>query len=158
MVEEKCIYLKVHSQKENNFETKISGGIYFSYPFLYDFIININVRQTDLREDYDLKKMDNLNKGANVHVTFSHTRIDAYYELVSSCFFVQIVNHLHLLRTLADSVSTFMNDLKLLGVTVRVLIMRYFEFARRVEKYGYAGTDFGITATSFVITERGIYG
>jgi hypothetical protein len=44
-----------------------------------------------------------------------------------------------------------MNSFKLLGVAERALVMLFTEFARRVEENGCAGTDYGTTASLFVI-------
>ena len=66
----------------------------------------------------------------------------------------QLGNHSNLLQTLADSVSAFMNDLELLGVADRVVIMTFSEFGRRVEQNGSAGTDHGTAAPLFVIGQN----
>jgi len=63
----------------------------------------------------------------------------------------QLGGHANLLQNLANSVSAFMQDLKLLGVADRVVVMTFSEFGRRVEQNGSAGTDHGTAAPLFVI-------
>jgi len=63
----------------------------------------------------------------------------------------QLNGHANLLQNLANSVSAFMQDLKLLGVADRVVVMTFSEFGRRVEQNGSAGTDHGTAAPLFVI-------
>ncbi len=63
----------------------------------------------------------------------------------------QLNSQASLLQNLANSVSAFMKDLKLLGVAERVVLMTFSEFGRRVEQNGSAGTDHGTAAPLFVI-------
>jgi len=63
----------------------------------------------------------------------------------------QLNSHANLLQNLANSVSAFIQDLKLLGVADRVVVMTFSEFGRRVEQNGSAGTDHGTAAPLFVI-------
>jgi uncharacterized protein (DUF1501 family) len=63
-------------------------------------------------------------------------------------------SHANLLQNLANSVSAFMQDLKLLGVADRVVVMTFSEFGRRVEQNGSAGTDHGTAAPLFVIGQN----
>ena len=63
----------------------------------------------------------------------------------------QLNGHANLLQNLAGSVSAFIQDLKLLGVVDRVVVMTFSEFGRRVEQNGSAGTDHGTAAPLFVL-------
>jgi uncharacterized protein (DUF1501 family) len=63
----------------------------------------------------------------------------------------QLGGHANLLQNVANSVSAFNQDLKLLGVADRVVVMTFSEFGRRVEQNGSAGTDHGTAAPLFVI-------
>jgi len=60
-------------------------------------------------------------------------------------------SHANLLQNLSSSVSSFLEDLKLLGVADRVVVMTFSEFGRRVEQNGSAGTDHGTAAPLFVL-------
>ena len=54
--------------------------------------------------------------------------------------------HATLLRTLAESVSAFQQDLKLLGIEERVLGLTFSEFGRRIRSNDSLGTDHGTAA------------
>ncbi len=66
----------------------------------------------------------------------------------------QLGSHANLLQNLANSVSAFMQDLKLLGAADRVVVMTFSEFGRRVEQNGSGGTDHGTAAPLFVIGQN----
>lgn len=55
-----------------------------------------------------------------------------------------------LLSMLAEAISTFQQDIELMGVADRVLGMTYSEFGRRVNQNGSSGTDHGTCAPMFV--------
>jgi uncharacterized protein (DUF1501 family) len=63
----------------------------------------------------------------------------------------QANSHANLLQNLSGSVSSFIQDLKLLGVADRVVVMTFSEFGRRVEQNGSGGTDHGTAAPLFVL-------
>jgi uncharacterized protein (DUF1501 family) len=73
----------------------------------------------------------------------------------------QLGRHANLLSNLSQSVTAFHNDLKLLGVDDRVVLMTFSEFGRTVEQNGSGGTDHGSAAPLFVMGKNvngGIYG
>lgn len=61
----------------------------------------------------------------------------------------QLQRHTELLTTLSEAIKAFTQDLKLLGVSKRVIGMTYSEFGRRVNENG-SGTDHGMASTHFV--------
>jgi uncharacterized protein (DUF1501 family) len=66
-----------------------------------------------------------------------------------------------LLKTLADGLAAFYNDLAAHGKANDVVIMTWSEFGRRVEENGNEGTDHGTAAPLFVLgngVNGGIYG
>jgi len=70
-------------------------------------------------------------------------------------------SHANLLQNLSDSVSAFIQDLKLMGEGDRAVVMTFSEFGRRVEQNGSGGTDHGTAAPLFVIGQNvngGIFG
>ncbi len=138
---------------QNYFFSYISGGIYFSNTSLEKFIININVREADLKKVYTLKKISDRDIRGTVQSLSRYTQqgIDTRDEVIVRYFWGQERNHLYLLQTFAGSVSAFMNCYKLLGAAERALVMLISEFTRRVEENGCAGTDYGTTASLFVI-------
>jgi uncharacterized protein (DUF1501 family) len=69
----------------------------------------------------------------------------------------QANSHANLLTGLAEAIAAFQDDLKLLGIEDRVVLMTFSEFGRRVEQNGSAGTDHGTAAPLFVIG-RNVYG
>lgn len=110
------------------------------------------MRKADLKEVYTQKKINHKDIGAMIQ-SFSYNSqkdIDINDGAIVSCFLGQ-ENHLYLLQTFADSVSAFINCFKLLGVSRKSTDYVIYEFARRVEKNGSAGTDYGTTALLFVI-------
>jgi hypothetical protein len=107
------------------------------------------VRKADLKEVYTLRKISDKDIGASVH-NYIQKDNDIHDEAIVRHFWGQ-ENHLNLLQTFAGSVSAFMNCFKLLGAAERALVMLIFQFARRVEENGCAGTDYGTTASLFVI-------
>ena len=62
----------------------------------------------------------------------------------------QAGQHQRLLRELGDSVKAFMDDLKEMGASDRVLLMTFSEFGRRVTENANGGTDHGAAAPMFV--------
>ncbi len=58
--------------------------------------------------------------------------------------------HAELLENLGDSVSAFMKDIELLGLSQRVLGMTFSEFGRRIKSNGSFGTDHGAAAPLFL--------
>ncbi len=58
--------------------------------------------------------------------------------------------HATLLQYLSDGIKSFMDDLKGLGVSKKVLGMTYSEFGRRIKANASGGTDHGTTAPMFV--------
>ena len=69
----------------------------------------------------------------------------------------QANSHANLLTGVAEAIEAFQNDLKLLGIDDRVVLMTFSEFGRRLEQNGSAGTDHGTAAPLFVIG-RNVYG
>jgi uncharacterized protein (DUF1501 family) len=70
-------------------------------------------------------------------------------------------NHANLLNSVAQAIEAFQNDLKLLGIDDRVVLMTFSEFGRRLDQNGSAGTDHGTAAPLFVIGKNvygGVYG
>ncbi len=110
------------------------------------------MRKTNLKEVYTLRKISDRDIGATVHSLsrYSQQNIDTHDEVIVWYFLGQ-ENHLYLLPTFAGSVSAFMNCFKLLGAAERALVMLFSEFARRVEENGCVETDYGTTASLFVI-------
>jgi uncharacterized protein (DUF1501 family) len=69
--------------------------------------------------------------------------------------------HATLMKTLADSLSAFYNDLTQHGKVDDVVVMTWSEFGRRVEENGSLGTDHGTAAPMFVLgnsINKGIFG
>ncbi len=62
-------------------------------------------------------------------------------------------NHATLLKQTSDAIAAFMNDLKFLGVSKRVLGMTFSEFGRRIVSNGSMGTDHGAAQPVFVFGE-----
>ena len=70
-------------------------------------------------------------------------------------------SHSNLLGGVAQAIEAFQNDLKLLGIADRVVLMTFSEFGRRVDQNGSGGTDHGTAAPLFVIGKNvygGVYG
>ena len=63
----------------------------------------------------------------------------------------QTGSHANLLGGVAEAIAAFQQDVELLGVADRVVLMTLSEFGRRVEQNGSAGTDHGTAAPLFVI-------
>ncbi len=65
--------------------------------------------------------------------------------------------HATLLKTVADAVAAFTNDLAVQNLAERVTVMTFSEFGRRVNQNGITGTDHGTAAPLFVVgkTVRG---
>lgn len=61
--------------------------------------------------------------------------------------------HEYLLRSMADAIHTFQQDLKLLGISERVAGMCFSEFGRRVNQNASQGTDHGTAAPVFLFGE-----
>jgi hypothetical protein len=110
------------------------------------------VRKADLKKVYTLKKISDKDIGKTVNslCRFDQQGIGICDEVIVRYFLGQ-KNHLYLLQTFAGSVSAFMNCFKLLGAAERALVILIYQFARRVEENGCAGTDYGTTASLFVI-------
>ncbi|MBA2288402.1 MAG: DUF1501 domain-containing protein [Ktedonobacteraceae bacterium] len=73
----------------------------------------------------------------------------------------QQATHALLMKTLADGLSAFYNDLQQQNKADNVVIMTWSEFGRRVEENGSLGTDHGTAAPLFVLgkaVNRGIFG
>lgn len=71
---------------------------------------------------------------------------------------LQVVNdnpaqgvHANLLKTLADALKAFQDDLAALGFEERVLTVTFSEFGRKVKENGNFGTDHGTIAPMFVM-------
>ena len=62
----------------------------------------------------------------------------------------QVGQHERLLRELGDSVKAFVDDLKGMGASDRVLLMTFSEFGRRVSENASGGTDHGAAAPMFL--------
>ena len=69
----------------------------------------------------------------------------------------QAGGHANLLSGVAQAIEAFQEDIKLLGVQDRVVLMTFSEFGRRVNQNGSAGTDHGTAAPLFIIG-RNVYG
>jgi len=67
-------------------------------------------------------------------------------------------NHANLLRSLDQSVTSFMADLKFQGVDDRVVGMTFSEFGRRIVSNASSGTDHGAAAPMFVFGNEVIGG
>jgi hypothetical protein len=91
------------------------------------------------------------NKGAFTHNFSWYTSNDNIDDELIVSYFLGEDNHLYLLQTFAGSVSAFMSCFELLGVSRKSTGYVFSEFARRVEQNGCAGTDYGTTASLFVI-------
>lgn len=63
----------------------------------------------------------------------------------------QAADHERLLKGLGDAISTFMDEMALLGKSEKVTVMVFSEFGRRVRENGSAGTDHGAAAPMFVV-------
>jgi uncharacterized protein (DUF1501 family) len=73
----------------------------------------------------------------------------------------QKATHDTLMKTFADGVAAFYDDLALHGKADTVVVMTWSEFGRRVEENGSAGTDHGTAAPMFVLgnpVNKGIFG
>jgi uncharacterized protein (DUF1501 family) len=73
----------------------------------------------------------------------------------------QQATHAALMKTLADGLSAFYEDLSNHGKADKVVIMTWSEFGRRVEENGSQGTDHGTAAPMFVLgnpVNKGIFG
>lgn len=69
--------------------------------------------------------------------------------------------HANLMRSIADSVSAFLEDLKTDGLDEKVLIMTFSEFGRTLGENGSNGTDHGKGGSLMVFgtgIKRGVYG
>jgi len=62
-------------------------------------------------------------------------------------------NHAILLAKVSDAIKAFMDDLKFLGASKRVVGMTFSEFGRRIKSNSSAGTDHGAAAPLFVFGE-----
>ncbi len=58
----------------------------------------------------------------------------------------QQYDHAELLRTLAEAVKAFVDDLTTAGLDDRVLLLAFSEFGRRAQENGSEGTDHGAAA------------
>ncbi|MEO7454006.1 MAG: DUF1501 domain-containing protein [Fimbriimonadales bacterium] len=63
----------------------------------------------------------------------------------------QATDHPRLLKGLGDALSTFMDEMALLGKSEKVTVMVFSEFGRRVRENGSQGTDHGAAAPMFVV-------
>ena len=73
----------------------------------------------------------------------------------------QLNSQANVLSDVAEAVAAFEEDIKLLGVADRVVLMTFSEFGRRVNQNSSGGTDHGTAAPLFVIGQNvngGIYG
>jgi uncharacterized protein (DUF1501 family) len=73
----------------------------------------------------------------------------------------QAGQHQRLLRELGDSVKAFVDDLKEMGASDRVLLMTFSEFGRRVTENANGGTDHGAAAPMFIVgpkVKAGLHG
>jgi uncharacterized protein (DUF1501 family) len=73
----------------------------------------------------------------------------------------QANSHANLLKGVAEAIVAFQNDLELLRVANKVVLMTFSEFGRRVNQNSSGGTDHGTAAPLFVIGKNvsgGIYG
>lgn len=73
----------------------------------------------------------------------------------------QQTTHDTLMKTLADGLAAFYNDLSSHGKADNVVVMTWSEFGRRVEENGSLGTDHGTAAPMFVLgnpVSKGIFG
>ena len=61
--------------------------------------------------------------------------------------------HAQLLGKVSDAIKVFMDDLKFLGASKRVVGMTFSEFGRRIKSNSSAGTDHGAAAPLFVFGE-----
>jgi len=61
--------------------------------------------------------------------------------------------HAQLLAKVSDAIKAFMDDLKYLGASRRVVGMTFSEFGRRIKSNSSAGTDHGAAAPLFVFGE-----
>ena len=61
--------------------------------------------------------------------------------------------HADLLAKVGDAIKAFMDDLKFLGASKRVVGMTFSEFGRRIKSNSSAGTDHGAAAPLFVFGE-----
>lgn len=59
-------------------------------------------------------------------------------------------NHANLLKTVSDSIKSFMDDCSFLGIDQRVMGMTFSEFGRRIKSNSSIGTDHGAAAPLFV--------
>lgn len=69
--------------------------------------------------------------------------------------------HNRLMKTLAEGLAAFYNDLIAHGKADNVIVLTWSEFGRRVEENGSQGTDHGTAAPLFVLgkaVNRGIFG
>lgn len=69
--------------------------------------------------------------------------------------------HSNLLKELSDAVYAFMQDLKGLGVSNKVMGMTFSEFGRRIRSNGSAGTDHGTAQPVFIFgdaVKQGVLG
>jgi len=73
----------------------------------------------------------------------------------------QQATHALLMKTLADGLAAFYDDLVQHGKADNVVVMTWSEFGRRVEENGSQGTDHGTAAPMFVLgnpVQKGIFG
>lgn len=73
----------------------------------------------------------------------------------------QADQHAKLLGGLSDAVSTFMQEMELLKLDKKVIVLVFSEFGRRSFENGSGGTDHGAAAPMFLIGSRvkgGVYG
>jgi len=59
-------------------------------------------------------------------------------------------DHATLLKSLSDAIEAFQDDIKLLGISDRVVGMTFSEFGRRIQSNGSGGTDHGAGAPLIV--------
>ena len=107
------------------------------------------MRKADLKK-VCTQKISDRDIGAMAFSFYSKMNVDINDGIIVSYFLGQ-VNRLYLLQTFAGSVSAFMYCSRLLGAAERALVMLTSQFARRVEENGCAGTDYGTTASLFVV-------
>jgi uncharacterized protein (DUF1501 family) len=62
----------------------------------------------------------------------------------------QIYTHRELLRTVSQSVATFLDDLRENGLGERVVVLMFSEFGRRVKENAQGGTDHGTAGPVFL--------
>lgn len=63
-------------------------------------------------------------------------------------------NHANLMANLGNSIKAFIDDLKFLGVSDKVLGLTYSEFGRRIKSNDSSGTDHGAASPMFMFGEK----